>query len=253
MTVRLLGLRLLPATVSVLGLLLIAKTHWLLYGWYEGVKITMVTTALAGEPAASGHKPTETEHREAAGHATKAAAGEIHTNEGSSSPPREPAAPPDPPPVTGSERAVLLELRQRRLELEKRDMSVAARESVLTAAEQKIAARVAELKLLQAQLGSFDTERKKREDADWQGLVKLYETMKPRDAAAIFNDLSMSILLPVVGRMKESKAAAILAAMLPDRAREVTTQLAKSHGPQNAPAADKPEPANPSRLPPTKS
>jgi len=50
--------------------------------------------------------------------------------------------------------------------------------------------------------------------------------MKPRDAAAILNDMEMSVLLPVLDRMKETKAAAILAAMLPDRARVATTQLA---------------------------
>ena len=52
------------------------------------------------------------------------------------------------------------------------------------------------------------------------------ENMKPRDAAAIFNDLDMPVLLSVVGRMKEARAAAVLAAMSPDKAREVTTQLA---------------------------
>ena len=43
----------------------------------------------------------------------------------------------------------------------------------------------------------------------------------------IFNDLGMQVLLSVVDRMKESKAAAILAAMPPDKAREVTMQLAQ--------------------------
>ena len=48
--------------------------------------------------------------------------------------------------------------------------------------------------------------------------------MKPRDAAAIFNDLDMPVLLQVLDRMKEAKAAPILAAMQPDRAREATTE-----------------------------
>ena len=60
----------------------------------------------------------------------------------------------------------------------------------------------------------------------WRGLVKVYESMKPRDAAVIFNDLDMPVLLQVVDRMKEAKAAPVLAAMQADKARELTTKLA---------------------------
>ncbi len=50
--------------------------------------------------------------------------------------------------------------------------------------------------------------------------------MKPRDAAAIFNDLDQPVLLQVIDRMKEAKAAPILAAMQPDKARDLTAKLA---------------------------
>ena len=146
------------------------------------------------------------------------------------SPPTAPAQPsPDPAlaPVSDGERTVLLELRQRRQELDARDAALAARESLLVATEQRLAARVGELQALQTKLEALEATRKQREDASWQGLVKVYEAMKPRDAANIFNDLDMPILLQVADRMKESKAAPILAAMQPDKAREVTTQLAQ--------------------------
>jgi|ERR1700761_775713 flagellar motility protein MotE (MotC chaperone) len=130
------------------------------------------------------------------------------------------------PPVTDSERTVLLELRKRRQELDTREQALATRESVLTAAEQKLTERVTELQALQKKLEDLDATRKQREDASWQGLVKLYESMKPRDAATIFNDLDMQVLLQVVDRMKEAKAAPVLAAMQPDKARELTAKLA---------------------------
>ena len=132
-----------------------------------------------------------------------------------------------PPPVTDAERTVLLELRQRHQELDARDAALATRESVLAAAEQKISARVAELQALQKKLEALDAARKEREDASWQGLVKLYEAMKPRDAATIFNDLEMPVLLQVVDRMKEAKAAPVLAAMQPDKARDLTARIAQ--------------------------
>ena len=122
---------------------------------------------------------------------------------------------------------MLLELRERRQELEARGQTLAAREAVLAAAERKIAARVDELKALQAKLEALDNTRKERDEASWRGLVKVYETMKPRDAATIMNDLEMTVLLAVLDRMKEAKAAPILALMQPDKARQVTTGLAQ--------------------------
>ncbi len=141
-----------------------------------------------------------------------------------------------PPPVTDSERAVLLELRQRREELDARDAALAARESVLTAAGQKIEARVAELQALQKKLEALDAARKEREDTSWKGLVKVYEAMKPRDAATIFNDLETPVLLQVVDRMKEAKAAPVLAAMQPDKARDLTAKLAQMRTQRDSPA-----------------
>jgi flagellar motility protein MotE (MotC chaperone) len=73
----------------------------------------------------------------------------------------------------------------------------------------------------------LESARRQREDVGWQGLVRLYETMRPRDAATIFNELAMPTLIEVVDRMKESKAAPIMAAMVPDKARDVTTQLSR--------------------------
>ena len=51
--------------------------------------------------------------------------------------------------------------------------------------------------------------------------------MKPKDAATIFNDLQMPVLLQVLDRMKEAKTAAVMAAMSPDKARDVTAELAQ--------------------------
>ncbi len=141
--------------------------------------------------------------------------------------PQEPEQSSGPPPISDSERAVLLELRQRRQELEAREQAVTAREAVLQAAERKVAARVDELKALQARLEALDGARRDRDEASWRGLVKVYETMRPREAAAIMNDLDMPVLLAVLDRMKESKAAPILAAMQPDKARQVTAELAQ--------------------------
>ena len=59
-----------------------------------------------------------------------------------------------------------------------------------------------------------------------KSLVKIYEGMKPDEAAAIFNELDMPILLDVIGKMSERKVALVLANMNPKRARDVTQELA---------------------------
>src|SRR4051794_17370947 len=98
---------------------------------------------------------------------------------------------------------------------------------MLTAAERRLSDRVAQLSALQTKLEQLEAGRRERDEANWRGLVKTYETMRPRDAASIFNELEQPVLLQVLDRMKEGKAAPILAAMAPERARAVTAQLAE--------------------------
>ncbi len=95
-----------------------------------------------------------------------------------------------------------------------------------------------ELKALQTRLEQLDADRRQREDKDWQGLVTVYEKMKPREAARIFDDLEMPVLVKLVDRMKEAKAAAILAAMRPDKARKTTTELAAMRQHRDGEAAE---------------
>jgi flagellar motility protein MotE (MotC chaperone) len=146
----------------------------------------------------------------------------------------EPASPPTPvpppmqsePAISSAERQLLQDLRNRRTELDAREHVLQQRESVMDAAEHRLTGRIAEMAALQARLEQLETARRDHDDANWAGLVKVYETMKPREAAAIFNEMEMPVLLQVIDRMKDAKAASILGAMQPDRARMVTAQLA---------------------------
>ena len=138
-----------------------------------------------------------------------------------------PPSPGSAPPVSAAERSALQELRSRRDQLDAREQQVAVKESVLAAAEKRVADRVKELSDLQARLQTMEDARKKREETDWQGLVRTYEAMRPRDAAAIMNGMEMPVLLEVFDRMNDRKAALVLAALPPDRARAVTIELAE--------------------------
>ena len=137
-----------------------------------------------------------------------------------------PTLPAPEPVVSMAERQLLQDLRNRRAELDARDDSLRERAAVMDAAEHRLTARIAEMADLQARLEQLEKLRQQHDEANWAGLVKVYETMKPREAAAIFNEMDLPVLLAVLDRMKDAKAALVLGAMQPDRARLVTAQLA---------------------------
>ncbi len=144
--------------------------------------------------------------------------------------PATPVATPDPaaePAVGPAERALLTDLRRRRGELDAREAALVTRESLAGAAEKRLATRVDQLDSLQRRLEALGGGQRDRDEAGWVKLVHVYETMKPKDAAVIFDDLDMPVLLQVMDRMREPKAAAVLAAMQPERARLLTTELAQ--------------------------
>jgi len=139
-----------------------------------------------------------------------------------------PATPPAPPAADQlAERAVLEALRARRAEIEARDGALAQREMLIAAAERRLADRLDELGALRQRLEAESRQRDERTEQGWRQMVRLYEGMRPRDAAGIFDELDMQVLIQVVDRMREARAAPVLAAMRPERARLVTTELAR--------------------------
>lgn len=137
---------------------------------------------------------------------------------------------PEPPAEAAAERAVLEQLRARRVALEAREQVAAQREVMLAATEQRLARRVEELGALQARLEALEQARAQREEEGLRALVKLYEGMRPRDAARIFDELEMPVLLAIADRMREAKAAPVFGAMRAERARELTAELARLRG-----------------------
>ena len=67
----------------------------------------------------------------------------------------------------------------------------------------------------------------KQEEERLTKLVQVYESMKPKSAAAIFNQLDMEVLLAVANRMAESKMAEVLSKMNADAAKRLTMEMAQ--------------------------
>jgi flagellar motility protein MotE (MotC chaperone) len=128
--------------------------------------------------------------------------------------------PSDPFSLSDEEIDLLQSLAERRKELDLRAHQLEQREVLLLAVERRIDEKVESLKSLQKSIEG-ETENQ------YKSLVKIYENMKPKDAARIFEGLDMAILLPVTERMKERKLAAILAKMNTTNAMTLTIQLAQ--------------------------
>ena len=132
----------------------------------------------------------------------------------------------DPVTMTDSEMALLQSLAARRSELDVRESAIVEREALLTVAEQRLDEKLAELRALREELEGMLDQLDEEQEEHLQSLVRIYENMRPGDAARIFDGLDMDVLLQVLQRMSERKTAPILAAMQPERAREVTAELA---------------------------
>lgn len=121
------------------------------------------------------------------------------------------------------------DLAKRRQDLERRERELDQKQALLDAAEKELNQKVKELTAIKAQIetamGDQSEQQKKRIDS----LVKIYEGMKSKDAARIFDTLEMDILIDVMAKMSERRSAPILASMNPERARAVTILLAQQN------------------------
>tara|TARA_B100000686_G_scaffold355093_1_gene469815 strand:+ start:1703 stop:2440 length:738 start_codon:yes stop_codon:yes gene_type:complete len=120
---------------------------------------------------------------------------------------------------------VLQSLAKRRDAIEAREQRLMQREALMEAAEQEMDRKISELAKLRAEIEGLLGQQQKVQEERLRSMVKIYESMKPKEAAAIFNTMDMDILLSVLSRMSERKSAPIFAAMSPQRAQEVTIQL----------------------------
>lgn len=121
---------------------------------------------------------------------------------------------------------VLQSLSRRRDVLDQRESEIGMRENLLGAAEKRIDQKIAKLKKIEDSIQASLKKYDKQEEAQMKSLVKIYESMKPKDAARIMQQLDMAVLLEVSERMREQKMAAILAKMNGEIAKTVTMELA---------------------------
>lgn len=129
--------------------------------------------------------------------------------------------------LSPSEVQVLQSLGARREALDQRDAEIDTRQELLAAAERRVEDRLAELKRLEARvqelMGSVDDEQNRR----IASLVDVYQRMRAKDAAAVFDALDEEVLVDVASRMRQANLAEVMGKMEPARARRLTVLLSQ--------------------------
>jgi flagellar motility protein MotE (MotC chaperone) len=170
------------------------------------------------------------------------AAGESKAVEAKEAPkPARPAAKPEEPktntgwipvpvdsarPRSPAEQAILERLQERRNELDARARELEMRESLIKAAEKRLEGRVAELKELEARINNAVQTKEEGEAARFKNLATMYENMKAKEAAKIFDRLDTRVLFKVATQITPRRMSDILAQMSPEAAERLTLALA---------------------------
>jgi len=233
------NLRLLPVMIFVAVLMLSVRINdvWKGFSSLGSATIEVNQSGAQQPPPPGGRKqgqrtPAAPENATPVGGAGGATMASASTSPSSGS--SAPAAPPEeagagdgePPTFTQNEIDVLQKLSVRREALDARQKDLDLRENLVKAAEARIDKKIAEMKELQSSIEAMLKQVDRQDEEKLKSLVKIYENMKPKQAADILSTLELPIQLGVLGHMKEAKVAPILSAMDLQQAKLVTDAMA---------------------------
>jgi len=112
----------------------------------------------------------------------------------------------------------------------------------LKAAEKRVEGRVEELKAIESRITAATNQKVEADAARFKGLITMYEGMKPKDAAKVFDRLEMSVLFEIASQIAPRKMSDILGLMAPEAAERLTVEMARRAGTdKSASTADLPK------------
>jgi flagellar motility protein MotE (MotC chaperone) len=121
---------------------------------------------------------------------------------------------------------VLAAFKAREARINQREQDVEARIVVLNAAEAEIEAKLAALTDAETTLRETIALAETAAEGDIARLTKVYETMKPKQAAALFEEMAPAFAAGFLARMHPEAAAAIVAGLKPETAHRFSVVLA---------------------------
>lgn len=116
-------------------------------------------------------------------------------------------------------------LEQRELALKRRETTLQAREADLRAAEEEVTKRLTDLQGLRDEITEMLTDLDAQQKARVTKLVKMMESVRDKQAAAILSVTDDTVALKVLMRMNVAKAGKALAAMEPARAAQFAQKM----------------------------
>ena len=128
--------------------------------------------------------------------------------------------------LSPAELQVLQNLGARRGQLDQREADLSTQLALLAAAEAKIDVKTKVLQGLKADVQALLAQADGREAAETDRLVKVFEGMKPQDAADRLAIMDDSVRLPIAGKMKDRALSGIVGKMKPADAKKLTESLA---------------------------
>jgi flagellar motility protein MotE (MotC chaperone) len=126
-----------------------------------------------------------------------------------------------------SELDLLQSLAHRREDLDRWERNIQVKEEALNATEKRIDEKIQQIDAMKKAVSEVLAQYNTQEETKLKSLVKIYENMKPDDAARIFDEIEMPVLLLVIDKMAEKKAAPIMAKMDSKKAKQITVELAE--------------------------
>lgn len=132
------------------------------------------------------------------------------------------------PPMIDDEETIgilLARLRAREQDLTRREEELDLRDKTLEKLSQEIGARLEELSAAEETLRQTMAIADSAAENDLENLTKVYENMKPKDAAVLFEAMEPSFAAGFLGRMQTASAAQILSGLSPEKAYAISLTL----------------------------
>ncbi len=185
----------------------------------ESVSSLLTEEVMAEE---HGKDATKKDAAQKSAASAKDGAGNKAGNAPSASPAAAPATPQD---ALSSAPNTLAYIAKKEAELKQREDAVQKKEASLAEMEKDVEKKMNDLIAAQQEVQAYRTEKEEGQSAKVKSLVKIYESMKPKDAAKLMENLDDKLVVFIVSSMTSDGAASILTNMDPKKAAKISEAL----------------------------
>lgn len=133
----------------------------------------------------------------------------------------------EPRQFTVSEIRILQELEGRSVVLDRREKALELRERLVDLAEKRLMEKTDSMVVLKSQLEQLLKNLSDKEENELIELAKIYEEMKPENAASVINRMDNKIVFDIFKRMSRKNTAKIMERMDTGKARLISEMLAE--------------------------